>query len=59
MASKIFSSNRGHLRDIAGSIPDHCNKASHMISWFPSACESRVYTTSMQQQCLKKTMYIP
>ena len=42
---------QAHLRDIAGSAPNHCNKANLAIKqvtgtfWFSSAYKSYVYTT--------------
>ena len=39
-----------HLRDIAGPVPDHCNKMNTamkkvtQIFWLPRTCNSYVYT---------------
>ena len=44
---------QAYLRDTAGSVPDHHNKASDtfFFFWFPSTYESYVYTILLSIKC--------
>ena len=48
--TNIYFIPQTHLRDIAGPVPDHCNKVNAAmkkvthIFWFPSTCKSYVHT---------------
>ena len=49
---------QAYLGDIAGSVPDHCNKANIILKkqltqifWFPSAYKSYVYPLLLSINC--------